>query len=115
MNFTDQIKERKENLKAARQVHDTETSYLINSFEYRIEELDTDLELEKELTEKLKGLLDGGLVDLVGELVEHVKQKCKICESEIDLHNSVAGAKHMECPVPCQISVLIAKAKEATP
>ena len=58
MTFSDQIKERKQVLNESRIMLTTDTDGLTDALEYRIEELETDLELEKALTVKLKGLLD---------------------------------------------------------
>ena len=63
MKFSDQIKERKQVLEESRTMLTTDTDGLTDALEYRIEELETDLELEKALTVKLKGLLDGELVE----------------------------------------------------
>ena len=77
MIFSDQIKERKHVLNQSRIMLTGDTDAIINDFETHIMELESDLdnaredlELEKALTKKLKGLLDGGLVESVGELVE---------------------------------------------
>ena len=56
-SFSDQIKERKQVLNESRIMLTTDTDGLTDALEYRIEELETDLELEKALTVKLKGLL----------------------------------------------------------
>jgi hypothetical protein len=64
--FAEEIKERKQILDAARQTLAGETDVVINRLEYRICELESDLdnahedlENEKALTKKLKCLLDG--------------------------------------------------------
>ena len=58
MTFSDQIKERKQVLHESRVLATLDADSLTDALEYRIEELETDLELEKALTVKLKGLLD---------------------------------------------------------
>jgi len=76
MTFSDQIKERKQVLEESRNMLTTDTDAIINAFETHIMELESDLdnaredlELEKALTTKLKGKLDGELVGLVLELI----------------------------------------------
>lgn len=83
MKFSEQIKERKQVLEESRVMLTTDTDAIVNAFETRIMELESDLDnaredLENEqiLTKKLKGLLDGGLVELVGELVKVVDSYC---------------------------------------
>ena len=65
MTFSDQIKERKEIVESAINTLSVDALSLVGAFEIRIDELESDLdnaredlELEKALTVKLKGLLD---------------------------------------------------------
>lgn len=87
MTFSDQIKERKEIHMTAVGIHGASVNSVFECFEYRIMELESDLdnaredlENEKALTKKLKGLLDGGLVELVGELVEALEAYVRFCD-----------------------------------
>ena len=75
MTYDDEIKERKEIEAVALAGYIGARSGVVHCFETRIMHLDADLEEarqdlenEKALTAKLKGLLDGGMVELVGEM-----------------------------------------------
>ena len=74
MTFSDQIKERKQVLNESRIMLTTDTDGLTDALEYRIEELETDLELEKALTVKQKGLLDGELLEALENLQAQIQQ-----------------------------------------
>ena len=116
MTFSDQIKERKVILTGSCEILASDISSIVDAFETRIMELESDLdnaredlELEKALTVKLKGLLDGGLVELVGELVKHIEDaECCHCQG---------GYESVEtgCTIHCISGVLLTKAKEAMP
>jgi hypothetical protein len=104
--FAEDIKERKDFVKASRQAAGLEADALVTALEYRINELEADLENEQDLTVKLKGLLDGGLVELVGELSESLQ--CLVdCISETRGTDANA-ALHLAYSV-------ITKAKESMP
>ncbi len=77
MTFSDQIKdadawvaEAIEELTKASAAREEIRTHHVNELESDLDNAREDLELEKALTAKLKGLLDGGMVELVGELVD---------------------------------------------
>ena len=85
MTFSDQIKELKEMHAEALTQQQQAVARIVDCFETHIMELKSDLDNaredldnEKALTVKLKGLLDGGLVELVGELVS-ILNRFAIC------------------------------------
>jgi ribosome assembly protein YihI (activator of Der GTPase) len=93
MTFAEEIRERKATLAEARNALTMNTDLLVNALEVRILELESDLdnahedlENDKALTVKLKGLLDGK-TEMVGELLEalgDIIDSCEIpyCESD---------------------------------
>jgi len=111
MTFSDQIKERKEIVELSCQVACADQDLLVTSLELRIMELESDLdnaredlELEQALTKKLKGLLDGGLVDLCGELVTALESTMMYIDADAVL-KCHAGP----------VRAVLTKAKEVTP
>ena len=116
MTFSDQIKELKHVLNQSRIMLTGDTDSIVNAFEIRIMELESDLdnaredlELEKALTKKLKGLLDGGLVDLVGELVKVLV----VVEDYRNIHHTYQVGK--DSNLRGEIAYVLTKAKESMP
>lgn len=111
MEFSDQIKERKQILAESRHTLTNHTDFLTDALEHRIMELESDvenlqedLENQKDLTKKLKGLLDGGLVELVGELITALDATMLYIDADSVL-------KHHAGPVRATLT----KAKESMP
>lgn len=108
MNFPDQIKERKEILEAAGKVLADETYSLVAALETRINELESDLENEQDLTKKLKGLLDGGLV---GELVVNLEN----VTTQLKMYHETRTGFAEDANIITHAEVAITKAKESMP
>ena len=115
MNFSDQIKELKEMHAEALTQQQQAVARIVDCFETQIMHIESDLdndredlELEKTLTVKLKGLLDGGLVELVGELVAKMEETCT---------SQCCGYSSKACmsTLGCDIDAVLTKAEESMP
>ncbi len=107
MNYDDEIKERKEILNVARMNLTCETDLLTDALELRIMEQDALILEQSDSLIALRATLDGGMVELVGELVETLKaERCHHCKNETGGPVSCEG---------CEIFPLLTKAKEVMP
>jgi chromosome segregation ATPase len=118
MTFAEEIRDRKAILGEARNALTMNTDLLTNALEVRILELESDLdnahedlENEKALTKKLKGLLDGKAV-MVSELLEALEACTKELESMIQRHNQTLriAEEHADYQTVHEASIAIAKA-----
>lgn len=115
MTYDDEIKDLQEDLAEAIQAQGlaiartrVRSARQIDEQESDLDNAREDLENEKALTKKLKALLDGGLVELVGELVSEQAFGCTThcCGYESTACNSVKK---------CSTRDVLTKAKEVMP
>jgi hypothetical protein len=120
MTFAEEIRERKATLGEDRNAQTMNTDLLVNALEVRILELGSDLdnahedlENEKALTKKLKGLLDGGMVELVGELLESLENFKGLFDNPIARRRYSDDQLYAAAII--DMNKAIAKAKESMP
>ena len=79
MTYADEIKERKEIAAHTSALHTVELSGVFECFELRIMEQDALILEQSDSLIALRASLDGGMVELVGELVKPIHIHCNKC------------------------------------
>ena len=119
LNFKEKLERHKDEVTSTVESMEFYAMAYITDLENRVSALDADLENEKDLTKKLKGLLDAGLVELVGELVgaiENTRETVVLMAAYPGVTVPVKRTNDMYVSViDRQVKAVLTKAKESMP